>query len=376
MTRLGLELGATMVRALVSPTRGAPRMHELSWQPNDAERMVDALAALAGPVREISVAVGLAHLSVQRATLPPASAADQRRMLRMDLDRWFPLEASGDAAVGVVAEADLAFAARGPLLDAWVDALSTLAPVVRVEAAPVALARALAARGANDGVATVEGDADTPAHIELRNGALIAIRRQPLPDRTAQQLRVDAFDVARGALCGLDGDDATGLYTVDAEQRVRRRTQRTVATWAGVAVAAWVLATWAIGVSRDRTLAALDAEVTLARESASAGQASLDRTAVLDREAGAILAAHAESPDQVAALAALSSRLPASAVAQRVHVAERAWQVDGNAVRAAAVLEALAAVSQFENVHFLAPSTRYQDGAGSRETYSIGFALR
>ena len=188
--------------------------------------------------------------------------------------------------------------------------------------------------------------------------------------------RSDGFDAARGALLDLDGDDATGLYTAALERRVQRRTRRTVGIWALAAVVAWGCAAWAFGVSRDRTLAALDAELSRTRETARAGQASLERMAVLDREAGAILAARAESPDQMAALAALSARLPASAVAQRVHVIDRTWQVEGNAVRAAAVLEALASVSQFEQVRFLAPSTRYQDGAGSRETYSIGFTLR
>ena len=374
MTMLGLELGATRVRAVVQPRRGAARLHEVPWSPDDPDRMVDALAALVGAVRGISVAVGLAHLSVQRVTLPPARAADQRRMLRLDLDRWFPMEATDDAAVGVDARSGLAFAVRADALTAWVDALSTLAPVLRIEPAPVAVVRAVTQGDLRDGVATIDGDADAPAQVEVKAAALHAVSRTPAAG--AARSRTDGFDVARGAVLGLDGDDATGLYTAALERQLRRRTQRTVVTWGLAAMVAWGAAGWAFGVSRDRTLAALEAELARARESGRAGQASLDRAAVLDREAGAILAARAESPDQMAALAALSARLPASAVAQRVHVTDRTWQVEGNAVRAAAVLEALASVSQFEQVRFLAPSTRYQDGAGSRETYSIGFTLR
>ena len=157
MSMLGIELGASRVRVVVQPRRGAPEVHDLPWSPDDPARLVDALAACADDVRGISVAVGLAHLSVQRVTLPPARAADQRRMLRIDLDRWFPLAATEDAAVGVDARSGLAFAMRAEALTAWVDALATLAPVLRVEPAPVTLVRALVAGGLRDGVASIDG---------------------------------------------------------------------------------------------------------------------------------------------------------------------------------------------------------------------------
>jgi hypothetical protein len=96
----------------------------------------------------------------------------------------------------------------------------------------------------------------------------------------------------------------------------------------------------------------------------------------IDRELAAISTSSTSRADVVAALAALGSRLPLEAVAQRVRVVGNEWQVEGNAKTASAVLAAFAAEPRFERVRFLAPSNRFRDGTEDRETFAIAFALR
>ncbi len=371
MSTLGLELGAQVVRAVLQPRRGDAITREYAWSPERATECVERIVADLGTGHTVALAVGLAHLSVQRVTLPPAPAATLRQMLRIEPDRWFPLPAAGELAVGVASNGTLAFACDGAALERWVAACSALGTVTSVESAPTALARTL--RG--DGSAPLDDD-EAPGRVEVQAGTLTTVRRGRRGDTPSGAVRVDPDAVARGAANVPQDADDMQLRTAAMERRAAARARTRLFTWSIAAAAALAAAVWSLGVSRDRTLAALDAEVVQARAAAATGRASLERIFALDREAAAITALRAERPDDARAMAAIGTRLPRAAVAQRVRVDGREWQVDGNAVTAAAVLQSLAAEPTFDKVRFLAPSARYQEATGNRETWSIGFTLR
>lgn len=378
MTLLGVELGATTVRAVLGAGTEASDIREFPWQPDAPEAVVALLRAAFPRARRVSLAVGLAHLSVQKVTLPPAPAHDRRSMLRLQPDRWFPMATDRAVAVAISPASPLAFACDGTWLTRCIDALVAWQPVVRVEPAPAALLRALAAGGTVTGVASLEGDdANAPAHIVIRDGVLLDVRRTAAPSVRAPRAGDGAsVAVATGAALPVREDETTELLTAALEtQRTTSRRTRTV-SWALATAAAVCACVWAGDHARDRTLAALDLAIAQSRTAAEGGQAKLDRAFALDREAESIAMLRSTRVDQVAALSALSARLPRTAVAQRVRVDGTGWQVDGNATNAAAVLEALAAVPAFDKVRFLAPSSRYQDATGTRETWSIAFDLR
>jgi len=371
MSTVGLELGAEVVRAVLQPRRGDAITREYGWSPERATDCVERIVADLGSGHTVALAVGLAHLSVQRVTLPPSPPATLRQMLRIEPDRWFPLASDGELAVAVAAHGTLAFACDGVALQRWVSACGALGTVISVEPAPVALARTLR----RDGSAVLD-DEQAPGWVEVREGTLTTVRRGGCGEAPSDAIGSDAFQVAHGAATVSRATDETQLRTTDMERQATARARQRLLAWSVTALAAVIVAIWSLGISRDRTLAALDVALVEARAAAVTGRASLDRAFALDREADAIVALRADRPDDARALAALGTRLPRAAVAQRVRVDGREWQVDGNAVTAAAVLQSLAAEPTFGKVRFLAPSTRYQEAAGNRETWSIGFTLR
>jgi hypothetical protein len=184
------------------------------------------------------------------------------------------------------------------------------------------------------------------------------------------------FSAALGAALGLDGTLDEMLLTPALEHAFVAAVRRRLVTWSIAAVATVCIAIGAAGVSRDRLLSALEAELSTARRSARAGSNLAVRTLLIDREMAAITTTTAARPDVLTALAQLGVRLPVEAVAQRVRMVGAEWQVEGNAKTAAAVLAALAAEPRFEKVRFLAPSNRFRDGTDDRETFAIAFALR
>ena len=76
----GVEIGAARVRAVVRGRGGALRTFEMSFAPDRLDEIVAQLAAAAGDVRSIGLAIGLAHLHVKQVKLPPV-AQDARRNL-------------------------------------------------------------------------------------------------------------------------------------------------------------------------------------------------------------------------------------------------------------------------------------------------------
>lgn len=384
MTRtLGVEIGATRLRAVLHSGRGTPAVFDLPWHLDRLDEVVAELTALVGDVTGIGISIGLAHLHVKQVTLPPVAHSARRQMLSVEPERWFALSGGAITAVALDPTGSIAMAADGALVDGCVNAFTVWAPVQRVETAPMAMLRALQAQGITSTITTLEAGPGEIGRIEVVDGALRSVRRMrvadgemaavaPLPTASIEP----CFLPALGAALAFDGLTDAMLLTPALEHRFIRRRQRRVMTWSAAAIAAVCTAGWSIGVSRDRLLHALDAEVLSARSSAAVGTAAVTRVVKLDRELAAITSTAAARSDVLSALAAVGVRLPVEAVAQRVRIVGAEWQVEGNAATASAVLAALAAESRFEKVRFLAPSNRFRDGATERETFAIAFAVR
>ena len=379
----GVEIGENVVRLVVRNGNAPALTFEAPYLPDRLETAVALLADAAGRVTTISLAIGLAHLHVKQVKLPPVSNAARRQMLTVEPERWFALEQGRETAIALSAAGDIALAADGAFVHRCVQALESWAPVQRIEAAPMALARLLNAEGHRSAVAPLDAGLGERGMVELVDGALHTVRRArsgdvgDAPHAPTLSSAVDArFGVALGTSLALDGTLETMLLTPALEQRFRSVQRRRVTGWAAAASIALVTAAVAAGASRDRALMALEAEIDVARTRAASADTLMSRVLTADRELAAITTTTAQRPDVPAALAALGARLPVEAVAQRVRVVGAEWQVEGNTTTAAAVLAALAAEPRFDNVRFLAPSNRFRDGTEDRETFAIAFVVR
>ena len=379
----GVEIGADALRVVVRSGRGGARALTVPYTLDTMNESVARLAATAGAIRNISVAIGMAHLHVKQVQLPPVAHGARRQMLTVEPERWFTMAPGTPTAIALTANGELAFAADGALVDAWVTALEAWGPVVRIDAAPLALLRAVQGSSRQTLTMSVEAGQHEWGIVEIVDGSLRSTRRlkavathaatvtQPLaPDVDA------AYNVAFGASIAGDGALATMLLTPTLERQFVGAARRRAAGWLAAASLAAGALVWAAGASRASTLAALDAELATARIGATEGSGLALRAMSIDREMAAINTTLAVRADIQVALAALGARLPRSAVAQRVRIVGTDWQVEGNAANASQVLAALAAEPQFERVRFLAPSNRFRDGTGDRETFAVAFAVR
>jgi hypothetical protein len=380
---VGVEIGAERVRVVVAGAGDTARTFDIPFAVDRVNDVVAQLKASVGNVRAIGLAIGLAHLHVKHVSLPPVSATERRRMLGVEPERWFAIPAGSSTAVSLSGTGDIALAADGAMVEACVAAFSAWGTVARVEAAPVALARALRENGTLNAVAPLDAGSGEAGQIEVRDGTLRSVRRARAVDlatqgehaaRTGEIER--AFNVALGASLSMDGALDDMLLTPALERGFVAVQRRRVVVWSAAALIAVSAAAWAAGASRDRLLSALETELASARRAAEPGAMIANRAMALDREVGAIATTTAARPDVLGALAALGVRLPVEAVAQRVRVAGAEWQIEGNAAKATAVLAALAAEPRFERVRFLAPSNRFRDGTEERETFAIAFAVR
>lgn len=379
----GVEIGANALRVVVRSGRRGARTLTVPYTPDTINESVTRLAATAGAVRNIGVAIGMAHLHVKQVQLPPVAHGARRQMLTVEPERWFTMAPETPAAIALTANGELAFAADGALVDAWVTALETWAPVVRIDAAPLALLRAVQGSSRPTLTTSVEAGPHEWGIVDIVDGSLRSARRlrpvAPHAPTVTQSLAPDvdaAYNVALGASIADDGALATMLLTPTLERQFVGAARRRTAGWLAAASLAAGALVWAAGASRASTLAALDAELATVRTGATEGSGLALRAMSIDREMVAINTTLAVRADIQVALAALGARLPRSAVAQRVRIVGTDWQVEGNAANASQVLAALAAEPQFERVRFLAPSNRFRDGTGDRETFAVAFAVR
>jgi hypothetical protein len=380
---VGIEIGADRMRAVVTGSGDTARTFDVPFTIERVDDVVAQLKTSIGSVRGIGLAIGLAHLHVKQVSLPPVGAAERRRMLGVEPERWFAVPSGSLTAVSLTATGDIALGADGAFVEACVAAFSAWGNVARVEAAPVALARALREEGTNNATAALDAGTGEIGQIEMRDGTLRSVRRARATDlqspalRSAREGNIDrAFTVALGASLGMDGALDEMLLTPSLERGFVAAQRRRVVIWGAAAAIAVCSAMWAAGVSRDRLRAALETELASSRRIAEPGTMIANRAMALDREVDAIAATTSARPDVLGALAALGVRLPVEAVAQRVRVSGAEWQIEGNAAKATAVLAALAAEPRFERVRFLAPSNRFRDGTQERETFAIAFAVR
>jgi hypothetical protein len=383
---VGIELGTHAVRAVVHAARGrVTAVHTSAWSPTRPEEAVATLRAACGPVSRIVLAVGLARLHVKAVALPPIDGASRRQVLRTEPERFFTVAPATPLAVTVLDAAGLALAADADEVASWVAAFETWAPVARVEGAPVALARTVAASGVRDGTVTLEAGDGERGTITLREATLAGVRRtiamaETTTDEAPSFAVADvplSHHVAHGAALGArDADVSTRLLAAADEARLVRDVRRTRLVW-GLAAATWCAATvYAAGWSRDQALLAVENELAAQRPALAVAQAVADTVRRLDLEVDAIEAQGAAARDPLDVLGLVGERLPEDAVAQRLRMSGDAWTVDGNAAAATAVLAALAAEPRFTDVRFLAPSTRFRDGNEDRESFSIAFVVR
>jgi len=379
----GIEIGADRLRLVVRSGRSASRTYDVPFRLDAIDEAVAQLAALAGDVHAIGVAIGMAHLHVKQVTLPPVPHDARRQMLTVEPERWFAMAPDTVAAICLTDAGELAFAADGALVDACVRALATWATVQRIDAAPLAVLRAVQGSATRTLTVSIEAGANEFGLVGIVDGQLRSARRVRTVDadfRPAPQPLVESVDpvynVALGAAMSLDGELATMLLTPTLERRFVAAAQRRVAWWLAAASFAVGTLVWAAGRSRVAVLDALEAELVTARAGAIEGSGLALRALSIDREMAAIDSTLATRADIQGAFAALGARLPLTAVAQRVRVVGADWQVEGNASNASQVLAALAAEPQFARVRFLAPSNRFRDGTEDRETFAIAFAIR
>jgi hypothetical protein len=378
----GVEIGADTVRVVVRSRNGSVQTGERPFDRERIDDIVDELSTTMGDVRGIGLAVGLAHLHVKHVTLPPAPHASQRQMIVVEPERWFAAAQRGQTAVALTANGEVALAADGALVEECVRAFATWGPVRRIDAAPLALARALSKAGTPTVRASLSAGAHEIGMVDLADGQVRSVRRAragdfELPAPTPPVTGLDpSFSAAWGASLDFDGDVHEMLLTPALERQFLGERRRRIGVWCMAAAAALTAAVWSAGVARDRALDATNEAVSLARTKAQRGTALASSALNIDRELAAVALTTTSRPDVPRAFAALGSRLPIDAVAQRVRMTGTEWQVEGNARTASAVLSALAVESSFANVRFLAPSTRFRDGTAERETFSIAFSVR
>jgi hypothetical protein len=279
-------------------------------------------------------------------------------------------------------DGDFAFAMDAELLERWVRAFETWAPVEAVEAAPRSLARALA-RTQADGWFELPAGPGEQGLVELEAGRFRSARRAvagtfggtvtPLP---AHGLVQPESLCAWGAALGIDDAlDGMLLSTSMARHIHRRRVERSLT--AGVMCgAALAFALWAVDRSRERTLDALRAEAASLTARAGAALALQSELAAIEQERAALGKAGGDALDPLPVLAALSQRLPAGATVLNLRATGEGWQMDGTAPDAAAIVPLLDGDDRFRDVRFLSASSRYREGERTYETFSIGFRVR
>lgn len=382
--RLAVELTPTHLHAvLAAGWRDAPlRTTDIAWNSADVAPAIAALREWAGRVDSIAVAVGLGLLHVARADLPPAPDETREQMLALESERFFAT--SSPVVVALAPGGAVAFATDAGALDSWCTALERWAPVVRVDAAPVALARALGREAS--GEYRVEAGAAEHGFVAIRNGRVAAARRIPvavgdtpgggLPPRAGLPA---SHLAAWGALLGEDAAEGGTLASPVRRASLVARRRRRLGIAAVAAVAGLTFALTSAERWRERTLRAVEEDVAALRDAAAPGEAALAARARLDDEVARLARsgrAQGGNSGTLGALAAISSALPPDAVILNAHAVGPEWQVDGTAASAASLVPRLDGVGRFEQVRLLGASSRFRDGARTRETFSIALRVR
>lgn len=408
MTRLGLEIGPDTLRA-VRLGRGAPRTFEMEWDPDLPGPAVAALAAALGPVRVVAAAIHPSLLRVRRLELPPLPIDERRRALEMEPDRHFAVL---DQALvfSLPGNASLAFAAPRTRVDAWLDALAELGPVIRLEPAAVAVLRALDAEdGPRDADLMRYGADGGVEWCVVRDGRLQEVRRlftagadtfaangdarepqvtyvDPWPAPAVNAHRADAlrpfpephgiprrFLAAFGAALDTGAGWEEGFVTESFRVRlVRRRFLRAVgAVLALTAAATFLLLSW--GAYRQRVEASADVRLEQLRRRAAPVIRLRAEVAALEQSLTELDGLRAQRPDLLGTLEALSTSLPRDAWIRRLQASGGDWQIEGSAEDAASLVPLLERHPLIEDVRFVGATTRIEGNNDAYDTFTLAF---
>ncbi|MBI4521870.1 MAG: PilN domain-containing protein, partial [Gemmatimonadetes bacterium] len=350
---------------------------ETAWDPSRPAELVARLREQLGPARCVALSVGLGFLHVKHVKLPAAPAAERRRMLALEPDRFFPVQGE-PLVVSLANEDNFAFAIDAELLEHWLAAFEEWAPVENVEASPLSLARVLG-KGVEGSFAVAAGP-DEQGLVEMHAGRLRSARRIPAVEAAPQAQPPPTRDGAAGPfLCALGAargaDDAVGAMLVPGAFAVRmqRRRARRVIFAAAMCAVALALGFWAVDQARERALGQIREELAAVAPQAQQAVELRARLTAIDHEATAIGELAQQRPNPLAVLAALSERLPAGATVLSVQANGYDWQIEGRARDAAAIVPLLDGDDRFEDVRFLSASSRFRDGNETYETFSIAF---
>ncbi len=419
---LGLELGPRVVRAV--RLSGFPRTRirtlEVSWDPESPAEAAAALREHLGPARHVTAAVDLALLHVKRVRLPPLPLEEKRRILTLEPDRFFAVRGA-ELAFSVREDDDLVFAVREPLMAAWVDALGSLGRLERIEAAPVALARAISRVRMGTALVLRDGRGNGVEALQLQEGRLRWARRLygRLPEAVealAQELVRDAEGAETGAIYLTPWDEETGrelaarlpngdvgpapglpeldpayltaygaaldagrgwresLLVPDLERRIVRRRRTRLATSALVCAAATLFALTSLDAYRSRAESTQEGRVAELRSQAAPALALQERARALSQLSQAVSEIEAARPDLLGALLELSGRLPEGAWIRSIRASGDDWEIDGYARDAAMLIPLFENDPRFQDVRFRAATSRARIGSETYENFSL--ALR
>ena len=415
--RVGVELGPDLIRAVGLGRWGRNRPHtvELHWDPAQPAEAAAALRESMGEIGSLSLAVDMSFLFAKQVRLPPLAAAEKRRILTLEPERFFPVRGE-ELVLALRAEDNLVFAARASVLGTWLAAFETLAPIELVEPSPVSLARALGRADPQETTVLMEGKDESVGILEIGAGRLRRIRRiggdpaelaaavaataggtsqvylRPLNGNqgwnpaggaeTTSGRELPAVAgvppshlAAYGAALGLGGELDEALLPADLSRRIAGRRRRSLASGVVACILALAFALFSLDGFRSRTLNKLDAEIGQVREPAE-GVLALERQAdALSREARGVAGIEAERLDPVAALGALTRRLPPGAHLTAFRSTGPDWQIDGFAREAAPLVARLEEDPLFQEVHFLSATSRTRLNGQVYESFSIALRL-
>ncbi|MEJ2677704.1 MAG: PilN domain-containing protein, partial [Gemmatimonadota bacterium] len=395
MTRVGLEIGPHTLRA-VWLGRGAPRTFEVEWDPDLPGPAIAELVAALGPAGVVAAAIHPSLLRVRRLDLPPLPVGERRRALEMEPDRHFAVLDQA-LAFSLPGNAGVAFAVPRERVEAWLDALAELGPVVRMEPGVVAVMRALEAAGAPrdaqlarfgpDGgmewCVVRHGRLQDARHIFESGPDVLAVDSDdpeppatfvdpwpppamadadgesctPFPEPRGRSRR---FFVAYGAALDTGADWDEGFLTEKFRRRLLRRSfMRTAGALLVLAVAAAFLLLSG-GAYRERVEGGLDAQLSRLRARAAPVIELRTEVAALEQSLAELDRLRTGRPDVLGTLQALSGLLPADTWIRRLTASGADWQIEGSAEDAASLVPLLEGHPLIEDVRFVGATTRME----------------
>ena len=322
--------------------------------------------------RVVHVALASPWSSPRMVALPPMRDDEARGVLERDASRHFA-SARTEPVVGVRVIARmrsapgswLAADADGVVLDAVHRAVAGARwAVVRVS--PAVGAWAHASSEAAGRVFVVDDEATV---IHARRGRAEKMRRCRVADLGVGAVgAADGLDIAaRHAPWSAEGELVHPKVRAARRDVTVRIARQLVTAGVGALVLAAALQWW--GVRREATLLAADRAAL--RPSIVGVLAQRDSLTALDDALSALVRADHNAPRWSERLWSLSAALPTDAWFTSVRGAADSVQVEGRAVSAAPVFEALRAARGVESVRATAPITVNDGAGGAREAFSV-----